>query len=201
MLKRSFAALALLFLLQVPASADRVFVWTDAKGVKHFSNTGPSEATDAFEQKEELPPAANPDGRSARNPSAAAPQPGADDAPGTAAEPPPAETRTDPDAEVIEATRLDLVAFPMTQGDLVSREKSIVGDVQNELDQGGSRQQLIGREKKRLNLAIQDLDAAPLDKFGSQKNKRRQVGYYKYRLEKLLADPDGYLAYPESDSD
>ncbi|MFZ0242868.1 MAG: DUF4124 domain-containing protein [Desulfobacterales bacterium] len=201
MLKRSFTVMALFFVLQVPASADRVFVWTDAKGVKHFSNTGPSEATVSFEQKEELTPAANPGGQPARHRSGPVPQPGADSEPAAAAEPPPADTETDPDAEYLEATRLDLALFPMPQGEIVRREKSIMGDLQDELRQGGNRQQIIDREKKRLALAVQDLDAAPLDKFGSQKNKRRQVGYFKYRLEKLLSDPDGYFAYPESESD
>ncbi|MFZ0614104.1 MAG: DUF4124 domain-containing protein [Desulfobacterales bacterium] len=201
MFKRSFAAMALFFLLQVPASADRMFVWTDAKGVKHFSNTSPSEATDAFEQKEKLTTAANPGGQPARNRSEPATQPSTAAEPETTAEPQPAETETDPDAEYIDATRLDLAVFPMPQGDLVQREKSIVGDLQDELGRGADRQQLIDREKKRLALAIQDLEAAPLEKFGSQNNKRRQVGYYKYRLEKLLSDPDGYFAYPESESD
>ncbi|MFZ0133671.1 MAG: DUF4124 domain-containing protein [Desulfobacterales bacterium] len=200
MLKKSCAATALFLLLLAPVSADRVFVWTDGKGVKHFSNTGPSEGTDSFQQDEELPPASNPKGQTAQNrpvtsPSAAAVEPE------SATEPQSTETETDPDAEYFETTRLDLVVFPMPQGDLVQREKSIVGDLQNELGQGGNRQELIDREKKRLGLAIQDLEAAPLDKFGSQKNKRRQVGYYKYRLEKLLSDPDGYVAYPESESD
>jgi hypothetical protein len=118
------------------------------------------------------------------------------------AEPQSAETETDPDADYIETTRLDLIVFPITQDELVQREKSIVGDLQQQLDQSGAdRQHLINREKKRLTLAIQDLEEAPLEKFGSQKNKRRQVGYYKYRLEKLIADPDEYIKYPESESD
>ena len=75
-------------------------------------------------------------------------------------------------------------------------------DLQQQLDLPDVDQQhLINREKKRLMLAIQDLEEAPLEKYGSQKNKRRQVGYYKYRLEKLLADPDEYFKYPESESD
>ena len=113
-----------------------------------------------------------------------------------------AGTETDPDADYIEATRLDLMVFPIPQDELVQREKSLVGDLQQQLDQSGvDRQHQINREKKRLTLAIQDLEEAPLEKFGSQKNKRRQVGYYKYRLDKLLTDPDEYIKYPESDTD
>ncbi|MGA9477645.1 MAG: hypothetical protein WBV21_07685, partial [Desulfobacterales bacterium] len=118
------------------------------------------------------------------------------------AEPQSAEPKTDPDADYIEETRLDMSVFPIPQDELVQREKSIVYDLQQQLEQpNADRQHLINREKKRLMLAIQDLDEAPLEKFGSQKNKRRQVSYYKYRLEKLLADPDEYIKYPESESD
>ncbi|MGD2011422.1 MAG: DUF4124 domain-containing protein [Desulfobacterales bacterium] len=205
MLKISFAAIALFFLLQLPALSDKVFVWTDDKGVKHFSNTGPSESTEEFQQDKELPSESTSGNQSARNMTSSTQQSetNPDNEPTTdPAEPQSAETETDPDADYIETTRLDLIVFPITQDELVQREKSIVGDLQQQLDQSGAdRQHLINREKKRLTLAIQDLEEAPLEKFGSQKNKRRQVGYYKYRLEKLIADPDEYIKYPESESD
>jgi hypothetical protein len=37
----------------------------------------------------------------------------------------------------------------------------------------------------------------PLEHFGSQKNKRVRIGYYQYRLETLLANPDNYFNNPE----
>jgi hypothetical protein len=52
---------------------------------------------------------------------------------------------------------------------------------------------IIQREKNRLLKAIEDLQSAPLDKFGSQGNKRRQIGYYQYRLEELLKSPETYF--------
>jgi hypothetical protein len=113
-----------------------------------------------------------------------------------------AETETDPDADYIEDTRLDMIVFPIAQDELVRREKSFVHDLQQQLDLPDvDRQHLLNREEKRLTLAIQDLQEASLEKFGSQKNKQRQVGYYKYRLEKLLSDPDAYIQYPESEYD
>jgi hypothetical protein len=205
MLKISCAAITLFFLLQLPALSNKVFVWTDDNGVKHFSNNGPSESTEAFQQDKELPSGSTSGNQPARNMTGKGQQPqrNAADEPATdPADSQSAETETDPDADYIETTRLDLIVFPIPQDDLVQREKSIVGDLQQQLDQSGAdRQHLINREKKRLTLAIQDLEEAPLEKFGSQKNKRRQVGYYKYRLEKLLADPDAYIQYPESESD
>jgi hypothetical protein len=205
MLKISFAAIILFLLLQIPALSDKVFVWTDDKGVKHFSNTVPPESTEEFQQDKELPsnstsgnqPARNVTGPAQPTDTNAANQPTADPA-----EPQSAGTETDPDADYLEATRLDLMVFPIPQDELVQREKSLVGDLQQQLDQSGvDRQHQINREKKRLTLAIQDLQEASLEKFGSQKNKQRQVGYYKYRLEKLLSDPDEYIQYPESESD
>ncbi len=205
MLKISCAAITLFFLLQLPALSNKVFVWTDDNGVKHFSNTGPSDSTEAFQQDKELPSESTSGNQPARNMTGKGQQPqrNAADEPATdPADSQSAETETDPDADYIEATRLDLMVFPIPQGELVQREKSLVGELQQQLDQSGvDRQHQINRERKRLTLAIRDLEEAPLEKFGSQKNKQRQVGYYKYRLEKLLSDPDEYILYPQSESD
>ena len=48
-----------------------------------------------------------------------------------------------------------------------------------------------------LTAKIAELEARPLDYFGAQKNKRKRIGYYKYRLETLLQDPDKYFSEPE----
>jgi peptidoglycan hydrolase CwlO-like protein len=58
-------------------------------------------------------------------------------------------------------------------------------------------QEEITAEKERLETKIADLESRPLDYFGSQKNKRAQIGFYKYRLELLLQDPDKYFSEPE----
>ena len=200
MLKISFAAITLFFLLQLPAQSDKVFVWTDDKGVKHFSNTGPSESTEEFQQDKELPSGSTSGNQPARNMTGPAQQSetNAPNEPTTdPADSQSAETETDPDADYIDATRLDMIVFPIPQDELVQREKSLVHDLQQQLDQPDvDRQHLINRERKRLTLAIQDLEEASLEKFGSQKNKQRQVGYYKYRLDKLLSDPDEYIQVP-----
>ncbi|MCK4984968.1 MAG: hypothetical protein KAS40_05585, partial [Desulfobacterales bacterium] len=53
-------------------------------------------------------------------------------------------------------------------------------------------------ERKRLEATIADLEEKPLDYFGSFKNKRVRLGYYRYRLETLMRDPDKYFNQPSS---
>lgn len=61
-----------------------------------------------------------------------------------------------------------------------------------------NRDELIASEKIRLEKKIAELEEKPLDYFGSQKNKRVRIGYYQYRLDTLMANPDAYFASPES---
>jgi hypothetical protein len=61
-----------------------------------------------------------------------------------------------------------------------------------------SRDERIAAEKVRLEKKITELEEKPLDYFGSQKNKRVRIGYYQYRLDTLVANPDEYFANPES---
>jgi hypothetical protein len=60
------------------------------------------------------------------------------------------------------------------------------------------RDELIAREKVKLEKKIAELEAQPLDYFGSQNNKRVRIGYYQYRLDALMSNPDEYFATPES---
>jgi len=43
----------------------------------------------------------------------------------------------------------------------------------------------------------QETEVAEDQYFGSQKNKRTRIGFYKYRLETLEQDPDKYFSEPE----
>ena len=58
--------------------------------------------------------------------------------------------------------------------------------------------ELVAREKVKLEKKIEEIENAPLEQFGSQRNKRVRIGYYQYRLETLLANPDDYFKNPES---
>ena len=54
----------------------------------------------------------------------------------------------------------------------------------------------VAAERERLEAKIAELEEKPLDYFGSQKNKRVRIGYYRYRLETLNTDPDKYFSQP-----
>ncbi len=59
-----------------------------------------------------------------------------------------------------------------------------------------TRAELIESEKQRLLNKVTELEEKPLDYFGSYKNKRVRIGFYKYRLETLMQDPDKYFNQP-----
>lgn len=56
-----------------------------------------------------------------------------------------------------------------------------------------STEERAAAEKERLEQKIAELQDRPLDYFGSEKNKRVRIGYYRYRLEALMQDPDTYF--------
>ena len=59
-----------------------------------------------------------------------------------------------------------------------------------------SQDEMIAIETERLLKKIADLEAKPLEFFGSQRNKTLTIGFYKYRLEDLARDPDKYFKEP-----
>jgi hypothetical protein len=59
-----------------------------------------------------------------------------------------------------------------------------------------TQQERVAAERERLEAKIAELEEKPLEYFGSQKNKRVRIGYYRYRLEALNADPDQYFKQP-----
>ncbi|MEE4261947.1 MAG: DUF4124 domain-containing protein [Desulfobacteraceae bacterium] len=59
-----------------------------------------------------------------------------------------------------------------------------------------SMEERVEDERTKLNLKIAELESLPLDHFGSQNNKIRSIGYYKYRLADLEKDPEKYFREP-----
>jgi len=59
-----------------------------------------------------------------------------------------------------------------------------------------SQLERVEAERARLQAKIDDLVERPLDYFGSERNKRARIGYYRYRLEALNSDPDKYFKNP-----
>jgi Skp family chaperone for outer membrane proteins len=61
-----------------------------------------------------------------------------------------------------------------------------------------TQQERVAAEQERLEAKIAELQEKPLDYFGSQKNKRVRIGYYRYRLETLTQNPEKYFSQPSS---
>ena len=69
---------------------------------------------------------------------------------------------------------------------------------QAEANREPTREERIALEQKRLEDKIADLEEKPIDYFGSFKNKRVRLGYYRYRMETLMRDPDQYFNQPSA---
>lgn len=190
----------LAILLCVPLLRANVYTWTDEKGVKHYSNVAPPESAGEIQKGEEIPLDTSPQQEQKTPPQKI-------DA-GESVETKP-EKKPEPDqkadqkkAEGAADTGLNLDSLPTDQGELVAREKNIVKQLQLELEEDESkRQEFIDREKKRLMQTLEHVRRTPVVKFGSSKNKTRQVGYVQYRLDALLNSPDTYFKYGDSDTD
>jgi chromosome segregation ATPase len=61
-----------------------------------------------------------------------------------------------------------------------------------------TQQEIIDAERERLQTKIAELEKKPLEYFGSQKNKRVRLGYYRNRLETLMRNPEQYFNQPSS---
>ncbi len=62
-----------------------------------------------------------------------------------------------------------------------------------EMNRQPTQMERVEAEKQRLEEKIAELEEKPLAYFGSQKNKRVRIGYYRYRLETLMRSPDEYF--------
>jgi Domain of unknown function (DUF4124) len=67
-----------------------------------------------------------------------------------------------------------------------------------EKNQPPTQEEKIAAEHEKLEKKISELEEQPLEYFGSQKNKRVRIGYFRYKLEALLQDPDKYFKDPEN---
>jgi chromosome segregation ATPase len=67
-----------------------------------------------------------------------------------------------------------------------------------EKNRAPTMQERVEAERERLEAKIAELEEKPLSYFGSFKNKRVRLGYYRYRLEDLMQDPEKYFNQPSS---
>jgi len=195
-LTRILIVILLSFLYSLSLQA-QVYEWTDEKGVKHYSNVEPSESVEEIKKKQENKEN-RPQGKTGSSvkkrktfkkkgstPKKAAPEP-------EKGSTPVAEQNSEENFSA--NLNLKLEQFPISQDDLINEEKARVQKIKNYSEKNSIKpEDIIQKEKNRLLKAITDLQGAPLVKFGSQDNKRRQIGYYKYRLEELLKSPETYF--------
>jgi|GEM_PF-1149505 len=201
-----------------------VYIWTDENGVKHFSNVAPSEAAGEEVQKDkelrdelgsenpanttvQAAPAEAEAAEAEAADSETSPEPAeqepesepSEDSADSETSPEPAEQ--EPESEPSEDSADDSQAstqpeVELEQGNQVDTEKNRVQELAQALSEGsGSRDVMLENEKKRLEQIIENLKNKPLEQFGSQKNKSRQIGFYQYRLQELVSAPDSYLKY------
>ena len=67
---------------------------------------------------------------------------------------------------------------------------------EEETNQPPTMDEKVAAERDKLLRKIDELESYPLDYFGSQRNKIRTLGYYRYRLEDLGKDPEKYFSEP-----
>jgi hypothetical protein len=180
----------------------QMYHWTDEKGVKHFSNVAPadsgkeinigkehSDGSTANEKRARTnnrkPQEVKKSTRKTREKAKPVPK----------NETPPESKKVEVNRTVFEKAGLNIGRFPISQDELISDEKKRLKQIESySVSASLSREEMVKREQKRLEGAIQTLQRAPLSKFGSYNNKRKQVGYYQYRLTELLESPDTYFS-------
>ena len=185
-----------------------IYYWTDENGVRHYSNVAPSESKGAVERLDEIPSSA-PESRSPTDRTGTGPsEPAASEVKAPVETPAPAEDGTKEDRadqSVPESTAETAAGpgkVPTEQNEIVQSEKAVVKDLQRQLEQNASRRsEFIEKERKRLERNLEQLQKTPVSEFGSQKNKNRAMGYYRYRLEALQGSPESYFQYGDSEID
>ena len=192
-----------------PAQSAKGYIWTDENGVKHYSNVAPAESADGVKNDDEskTDPSATEKPRNAHEDAKQKPNtPAAETDAGKGVEPTgdekiaPEKKTPDQDAQTPPDNGLKME--PLTQDERVKREKAHVKQLQIELAKDDSkRTKFIAGEKKRLLRELERLRRAPVAQFGSPKNKSQQMGYYQYRLDALVNNPETYFDYGDSDTD
>lgn len=141
-----------------------IYTWTDAKGVRHYSNRPPSDANDPRVLFNEYQYDPNEDQRQF-------------------------EMEQQEWKTLIEQIETD---------ERQAAEESQRAAEQARKDREPSMAERAAAEQQRLQKVIADLEEKPLEYFGSYKNKRVRLGYYRYRLEALMQNPEEYFNNPQS---
>jgi hypothetical protein len=108
------------------------------------------------------------------------------------------ESRKDSSGQPTESTDAESVIQDFEQEQQREEEERRRQSEEIRRNKAPTRNEILAREKERLEKKIQELEDKPLEEFGSQKNKRSQIGFYQYRLQTLLASPNDYFDKPEN---
>jgi hypothetical protein len=144
------------------ASAD-IYTWTDAKGIKHYSDHLPENVTNArvvFPEYQH-------------------------------------DEAADQMRFEMEQEEWNTLINAIEEEDRKDKEAKKKRAEEAQTNRVLTQQEFIAAEQQRLEQKIAELEEQSLEFFGSQKNKRVRIGYYHYRLEALLQDPDGYFKNPQ----
>ena len=145
----------------VSTLAAEIYIWTDEKGVKHYSDHPPENA-ESYDVK--------------------------------------TETQTyqydeEADKQRTEAEQKQLQDAIKEENE--NDEKQQREAAEAERNRPPTQEEKIAAEKDKLENKIAWLEEQPLEYYGSQRNKIARIGFYRYRLEALLQDPDKYFKNPE----
>jgi ATPase subunit of ABC transporter with duplicated ATPase domains len=143
-----------------------IYIWTDEKGVKHYSDH-PPENIENYEVQTESQ--TNQQDEEADR------------------------KRTEAEQEQIQ----DFIKEADENYEKQQKEEKLKAE-EAKKNRPPTREEKIAAEKEKLENKIAELEEQPLEYFGSQRNKIARIGYYRYRLEALLEDPDKYFKNPES---
>ena len=143
-----------------------IYIWTDEKGVKHYSDQ-PPENVENYEVQEESQTSQHDD---------------------------------EADDKQTEAEQGDIEDFIKEADENFEKQQQEENRKaeEEERNRPPTQEEKIAAEKEKLENKIAELEEQPLEYFGSQRNKITRIGYYRYRLEALLEDPDKYFKNPES---
>lgn len=158
--------LVLFAIIGISAASADIYTWTDANGIRHYSDRPPENVNDAVVVFPEYPYDEMADQKQFEM---------EQEEWNTLIDDIEAEDRNDREAE---------------------RKRAEAEEAQKE--RAPTQQEIVDAEQQRLEQKIAELESQPLEFFGSQKNKRVRIGYYRYRLEALLQNPDEYFKNPEA---
>jgi len=145
----------------VSTLAAKIYIWTDEKGVKHYSDHPPENA-ESYDVQTETQTYQH-------------------------------DEEADKQRTETEQKQLQDAIKEENEND----EKQQQEAAEAERNRPPTQEEKIAAEKDKLENKIAWLEEQPLEYFGSQRNKIARIGFYRYRLEALLQDPDKYFKNPE----